>query len=156
MSAPLIDLVNRTVLCLAIAAAVTSVTATIDAPPPAERPALATFEFGLLDQAGTFVQSDVVPLAIGQEFGWRLHVADGDAHTWREVLIAPAAPREWIGDDLLVAGDGTTGITERTELARGGLLSHGWTITEGDPAGPYLMQVFLDGELVETVTFVLR
>lgn len=156
MSAPLIDLVNRTVLCLAIAGAVTSVVATIDTPPQPERPALATIEFGLLDDQGAFVQSDVVPLAIGQEFGWRLHVADNEAHTWREVLMAPAAPREWIGDDLLVAGDGTTGVTERTEVARGGVLTHGWTITEGDPAGPYQMLVFLDGELVETMTFVLR
>ncbi|MCC7070269.1 MAG: hypothetical protein IT383_03035 [Deltaproteobacteria bacterium] len=156
MSAPLVDLVNRTVLCLAIAGAVTSVTSTIGTPATPAPPALATIEFGILDTDGSFVQSDVVPLLIGQEFGWRLHVADNDTHTWREVLIAPAAPREWIGDDLVVEGEGTMGITERTESARGGVLTHGWTITEGDPAGPYQMQLFLDGELVETTTFVLR
>lgn len=156
MSAPLLDLVNRTVLCFGIAAAVYSVTVTTADPAPAAVAAAATIEFGIIDADGAFAQSDVVPLAIGQEFGWILRVADDDEHSWREVMIAPAAPREWIGDDLTVSGGGMVGITERTETASGGVLRHGWSITEGDPAGPYLMQVFLDGELLESVTFVLR
>lgn len=155
MSAPILDLVNRTVLCLGIAAAVYSVTVTTAEPAhPVE--AAATIEFGIIDADGAFAQSDVVPLAIGQEFGWRLNVADEGEHSWREVMIAPAAPREWIGDDLVVGGGGTVGITERTETASGGVIRHGWSITEGDPAGPYLVQVYLDGELLETMTFVLR
>lgn len=156
MSAPLLDLVNRTVLCFGIAAAVYSVSVTNADPPPPADPAYATIEFGILDGSGSFVASDVVPLALGQEFGWRMHVDDDEAHAWREVMIAPAAPREWIGDDLLVAADGTVGVTERVETARGGILSHGWSITEGDPAGPYQLHVFLDGELVQSTTFVLR
>lgn len=155
MSAALVDLVNRTALCIGIAAAVYSVTVRTEAPPQ-NTPTPAVVELGILDEGGDFVETNVVPLAIGQEFGWRLHVDDGQEHTWREVLIAPAAPREWLGDDLFVAGNGTMGITERTEQARGGLLGHGWTITEGDPAGPYVMHLFLDGELVDTLRFVVR
>lgn len=155
MSAALVDLVNRTALCVGIAAAVYSVTVTTDAPAP-EPAARCVLELGILDEQGDFVVSDVVPLTIGQEFGWRLPVADRDEHTWREVMITPAAPREWIGDDLYVAEHGTMGITERTEAARGGMLSHGWAITEGDPAGPYVIHLFLDGELVASKRFVVR
>ena len=155
MSAPLVDLVNRTALCVGIAAAVYSVTVTTDAP-AVEVTAPCPVEFGVVDARGAFVETDVVPLALGQEFGWQLRVDDAAEHTWREVMVAPAAPREWIGDDLLVAGDGTMGITERTEAARGGMLSHSWSITEGDPGGPYVLELFLDGQLVESRRFVVR
>ena len=158
MSAPLVDLVNRTVLCFGIAAAVYTVSVSVpegdDASPP--HVAASVVELGIIDAQGNFIESDVVPLAIGQEFGWRLHIDDRAEHRWREVMTAPAAPREWIGDDLTVAACGTQGITERTETPRGGVLSHGWAITEGDPAGPYSIQLFLDDELVETLRFVVR
>ena len=156
MSAPLVDLVNRTVLCFGIAAAVYSVTVAGDDPPPAHVASSSVVELGIIDAQGNFIESDVVPLAIGQEFGWRLHVDDTAVHRWREVMITPAAPREWIGDDLTVTDDGTAGTTERTESARGGVISHGWSITEGDPAGPYVIHLFLDGEHIDSMRFVVR
>lgn len=155
MSAALVDLVNRTALCIGIAAAVYSVTVRTEAPPP-ELARTPVVEHGIVDDHGQFLATDVVPLEVGQEFGWRLHLDDGAEHTWREVMIAPAPPREWFGDDLIVGGDGTVGVTERTEVPRGGLLSHGWSITEGDPAGPYVIHLFVDGEHVESMRFVLR
>lgn len=111
--------------------------------------------FGVVNDMGEVTATDVVPLVPGQQFGWQLDVGDEGVHTWREVLITPAAPREWVGSDLTIVDDGKIGITERTDVAVGGSLFHAWTITEGDPAGHHIVEVWLDGRLVSRVPFMI-
>ena len=112
--------------------------------------------FGAYDDMGDLVPADVIPLVPGQEFGWHLAVDDTFAHTWREVLITPAAPREWVGADLTITDEGRVGVTERSEVAVNGILEHAWTITDGDPAGQHEIQLYLDGRLVRTFRFTVR
>lgn len=157
MSRVAADLVCRSLLCFGIAAAVGGLVrdpalSTSAAPQHAEPAAV----FGAYDDMGELVATQVVPLEPGQEFGWRVAVDDEGIHSWREVLITPAAPREWIGSDLTVSGCGRVGITERTEVAYDGILEHAWTVTEGDPAGPHEMHVYVDERLVQIFRFTMR
>jgi hypothetical protein len=156
MSRVVADLVCRSLLCFGMAAAVggllrdsslASTCATVEEPRAI---------FGAYDDMGDLVETEVVPLVPGQEFGWRLRVDDTGLHRWREVLVTPASPREWVGSDLTIEDGGRTGITERTEIAVDGLLEHGWTVTDGDPAGPHEIQLYLDDELVKVFKFVVR
>ncbi len=152
------DLLCRSLLCFGIAAGVAGFLRA----PPREHPVQACNDdsygavFGAYDDDGDLVATNVIPLVTGQEFGWSLAVDDTFEHTWREVLITPAPPREWIGADLVVTDDGKVGVTERTEVAVDGMLEHAWTITDGDPAGAHEMQIYLDGRLVKTFHFLIR
>lgn len=156
MSRVAADLVCRSLLCFGIAAAVGGLVRdpalSLGAPVPAQPLAV----FGAYDEMGDLLATDVVPLRPGQEFGWRIAVDDTGLHRWREVLITPAAPREWVGADLTVSGCGRVGITERTDTAWDGVIEHAWTVTEGDPAGPHEMHVYLDDRLVKVFRFTMR
>ena len=154
MSRVAADLVTRSILCFGIAAFVANAVRTTPAYAPAE-PEQERVTFGVVDDLGELVATDVIPLVAGQQFGWQLDVGDQGLHTWREVLITPAAPREWVGTDLTIVDEGKVGITERTDVAAGGTLFHAWTITDGDPAGPHLVEVWLDGHLVKRVQFTI-
>ncbi len=154
MSRVAADLVTRSLLCFGIAAFVANAVRTTPAYDPVE-PERQIVTFGVVDDMGELTPSDVVPLVPGQQFGWHIDVGDQGLHTWREVLITPAAPREWVGSDLTIVEDGKVGITERTDVAAGGSLSHAWTITDGDPAGPHVVEVWLDGRLVKRVPFTI-
>jgi hypothetical protein len=150
------DLICRSLLCFGIAAVVAGF---VRDPAPnvsPQAPEQTAAVFGAFDDEGDLVPSDVVPLVSGQQFGWRLSVDDNFPHTWREVLITPAAPREWVGADLQITDDGKVGVTERIEVPQNGLLEHAWTITDGDPAGQHELQLYLDGKLVKTFRFVVR
>lgn len=165
MSRVVADLVSRSLLCFGIAAAVGGLLRDFaplqDAFSPTPRaPAAAsapteTVTFGVVDDFGDITPTEYVPLVPGQQFGWQLDVGDQGLHTWREVLITPAAPREWVGNDLILVDDGKVGITERTEVAIGGSYWHAWTITDGDPAGQHVIELWLDGRLVKRVPFVI-
>jgi hypothetical protein len=156
MSRVAADLISRSLLCFGIAAAVAGFV---------RDPALSFREaelarppavFGVYDDFGDLIVTDVVPLRPGQEFGWRVAVDDDGLHRWREVLITPAAPREWLGADLTVSGCGRVGVTERSEVASHGFLEHAWTVTEGDPAGPHELHVYVDDRLVRIFRFTVR
>ena len=147
------DLVCRSLLCFGIAAAVGGFLH--DSTPAAPTCAQEAYGvFGAYDDGGDLVPGDLVPLRPGVEFGWRVQVTPG-MHTWREVLVTPAAPREWVGADLTITDDGRVGVTERTESSEG-MLEHAWTITDGDPAGAHEIRVYVDDALVKTFHFVVR
>ncbi|HEY4223198.1 MAG TPA: hypothetical protein VGO62_17695 [Myxococcota bacterium] len=151
------DLVCRSLLCFGIAGAVAGfMHAPLAASAPPVVPEQPSAVFGAFDECGDLVQTDLIPLVPGQEFGWRMPVADTFPHSWREVLITPNAPREWIGADLAITDDGKVGVTERTEAPIDGVLEHSWTVTDGDPAGQHEMQLYVDGTLVKTFHFVVR
>jgi hypothetical protein len=163
MSRVAADLVTRSLLCFGIAAFVASAIRTTPAYAPVECVHHAAYaahqagavNFGVVDDMGELTATDVIPLVAGQQFGWTLDVGDEGLHTWREVLITPAAPREWVGADLTIVDEGKVGITERTDVAVGGVLSHAWTITDGDPAGAHIVEVWVDGRLVKRVPFII-
>src|SRR5690349_2594688 len=113
MSRVAVDLVSRSILCFGIAAATGALVrdpALSTAPPSTTCAAAVPGSFGVYDDMGDLVPTNVVPLVTGEQFGWRLQLDDEGLHTWREVLVTPAAPREWIGADLTVVDAGRVGI----------------------------------------------
>lgn len=164
MSRVAVDLVSRSLLCFGIAAAVGGILHSDGfasaVSPCGEISYLGAHGheavvFGLVNDMGDVSPADLIPLVPGQQFGWDMELNDNGLHTWREVLITPRAPRDWIGADLTIVHGGRIGITERTEVAVGGTLQHAWTITDGDPAGHHVLELWLDGRLVKRVPFVI-
>jgi hypothetical protein len=108
--------------------------------------------FGQVDDpAPTFTPSATVPLRDGQVFGWRMKV---DTRQPRvrvlEELTLPQEPRTW-GDPepglkRKTSPDGRTATTEVWLEPRDGYISHTWVVTQGDPPGPWVIRVQVDGQ----------
>jgi hypothetical protein len=147
------DIFCRAALCLGISFAYA---AAVQRTEPDPQPALVeSADFGLYTPCGHFVRTDHVPLVPGQSFAWRVQLSDPNAVvTWTEEIILPAAPELWRSSDPFELRDGgRIAVTERAEIAVDGVLEHGWTITEGDPAGEYEVRIRVNGEPVESFTF---
>jgi len=108
--------------------------------------------FGLPgDEAGPFKPSTRLPLKDGQTFGWTMTVQTTRKRVLvREEITLPQEPRTW-GDpepDIKrkTTPDGKTAITEIWLEPRDGLIAHTWTVTQGDPKGPWVIKVWVDGQ----------
>jgi hypothetical protein len=104
------------------------------------------------DGSPTFFETNHIPLVAGTSFGWRLKLAMPDgAMMLREEFILPAPPAYWgVSSDTFLSDDRMVAITERIVTPDNGWLDGRWTVTPGDPSGPYVLRVFLDGTLVKT------
>jgi hypothetical protein len=73
----------------------------------------------------------------------------------REEFVLPSAPAYWgLSTDSWLSADRRVAFTERVVTPDQGWLDGRWTVTPGDPTGPYEMRGFLDGDLVRTFQFV--
>ncbi len=119
---------------------------------PSDR--VAVTEFGVVDDCDGFSATRVVPLEVGQTFGWRLQVPDGQPVAWREELILPEAPAQWSGAHFVdIREDGRVAVTAGIDVPYEGVMGHGWSITEGDPAGRYELRLWIDGVLHDSFAF---
>ena len=117
-------------------------------------------QFGLfdLDAEGRvlFTPSATVPLTVGQDFGWVILLRAKDPVVrWREEFQAPAKPMTW-GPMLpgrTISRDGTMSLMDEFSDARGGIITHAWQITAGDPSGHYVMRVLVGGTSLEIFEF---
>ncbi len=95
---------------------------------------------------GQFVPSATLPLKDGQEFGWRMRLQTKLTKVRvREELTLPTEPRTW-GDPepglkRKTSADGRTAITELLLVPVDGVIQFTWTVTQGDPAGIWLLKV---------------
>ena len=93
-----------------------------------------------------FVPSATLPLRDGQEFGWRMQLQTKLSQVRvREELTLPAEPRTW-GDPepglkRKTSADGRTATTELLLVPVNGVIQFTWTVTQGDPAGTWLLKV---------------
>ena len=93
-----------------------------------------------------FVPSTTLPLKDGQEFGWRMRLQTKLTQVRvREELTLPAEPRTW-GDPepglkRKTSADGRTASTEMLLVPVDGVIQFTWTVTQGDPAGTWLLKV---------------
>ena len=119
--------------------------------------------FGVLeigeDGAERFVPTAEVPAVDGTTFGWGLQVrTNRDALRWQEHLRLPKAPADW-GDavddpDVMISPDGTDVVAQGEDPVEGGELQRFyWTLAPGDPAGPYVLDVSVEGRPVATFRF---
>jgi hypothetical protein len=117
-------------------------------------------QFGLfeMDAEGRilFTPSPTVPLTVGQNFGWVMLLrAKEPVVRWREEFQAPSKPMTW-GPMLpgrTISRDGTTSLMDEYADARGGIITHAWQITEGDPTGHYMMRVLVGGTSLQIFEF---
>jgi hypothetical protein len=117
-------------------------------------------EFGLFDFSDpdnpTYEPADTVPLVPGQAFGWVIQLdTDKETVKWREEFTVPAKPATWgdLDETNTMSADGRTLTTVKTDTLNDGAIFNAWEIAPGDPAGKYVMRVFVEGELVSTFEF---
>jgi hypothetical protein len=145
----------------------------IDALPVEDEYVVQSGEFGLLDKAtGKFTRTTVVPLKIGQIYGWRLYIKpDGRAVHWTEEFALPGVPKGWyvkggqpitVGQpdedskQQLVLQKGKVCVTEKDATVTNGMIANYWAVAKGDPIGQYQMRVSLEGQLAKTFLFQVK
>ncbi len=117
--------------------------------------------FGILvagsDGQEAFVETAQVPNVVGQTYGWiaTLEPLD-DPITWTEELRLPKAPLVWDvveGPAVAVSDDRTAARTSGVVLPTEREFSSFWSITPGDPNGPYTIIVKVSDGVVAEFTF---
>jgi hypothetical protein len=89
--------------------------------------------------------------------GWRIQLKAHRRVTWREEFILPGRPKTWgTAPRTTLAKGETVAVTEKTVLPRQGWIRNAWVITEGDPLGPYILKVWIQGTPVKTFHFALE
>ena len=117
-------------------------------------PRVAATAFGIYDECEGFTTTTFVPLETGQTFSWRIAVPDGQPVAWREELILPEAPLQWSGAHFVdIRDDGRVAVTAGVDVPYEGVVEHAWAITPGDPAGPYELRLWIDGDLHQVFHF---
>ena len=117
--------------------------------------------FGILvagnDGQAEFVETAQVPNVAGQTYGWIATIEPlRDPFTWTEELRLPKPPLEWDvveGPAVAVSDDRTAARTSGVVLPTETEFSSFWSITPGDPNGPYLLIVKVSDGVVAEFTF---
>ena len=131
-------------------------------PPMAPKIDRAVFLVSTKDRTGrsTTIESDVVPLLPGRSsYQWQLHLSDATPKsvTVKEILTLPAPPDCWpLSSELTVENYSGRAITEETLDAKDGWISQSWRVANGDPPGPYSIEVHLDGAFIYRFVFHVR
>jgi hypothetical protein len=106
---------------------------------------------------GTAVPTRIVPHRPESScFAWVLRVAPADRPVrLREILILPAPTPSWdVGDaPTRVSPDRRRAETELVQDVSDGLASNEWCIADGDPVGPYRIEVYEDERLLHRFDF---
>lgn len=105
-----------------------------------------------------FVPAKVVPLIPNQGYGWVMLLrTDKPKIKWREEFTLPEKPDTWGDPESLgtrsVSIDGRVSITEREVSSDRGIISNFWAVVPGDPAGRYIIRVFVDDALAGVFGF---
>ncbi len=107
--------------------------------------------------ASSFRQTDVIPLRVGQCYGWALRVdPQPRSVTIREVFELPG-PGNWNPGEQTsaVARNRRTAVTQFDAPLAEGVITHGWCVAEGDPAGPHRIRVYHGETLLREFRFTL-
>lgn len=119
-------------------------------------------EFGLFNKDAsdrfTFVPAERVPLVPGQAYGWRIFIKTNKVRVkWREEFELPQAPGTWGEGEAkgryTISGDRRLSVTERETDSGRGVIVNMWSVAPSDPAGRYVMRIFVEGRLVATFDF---
>lgn len=122
-------------------------------------------QFGLIklhpSKPDRFTPKRWVPLRVNQAYGWRIRLNSNQPTVkWREEFTLPAKPKTWGAAEEAgtreLSNDGRVSVTEREVTPEKGMISNTWYVAPGDPAGPYRIRVFVEGQLVKTFNFVVK
>jgi hypothetical protein len=100
-----------------------------------------------------FTATNEVTLLEGQLYGWRLYVRT--SHTEirvRSVLELPSIPLLWGFFDT-VESDPRIASNEELLPIIDGVVTNAWEVAVGDPAGEYVLRIFITGQPVRTFKF---
>jgi hypothetical protein len=91
--------------------------------------------------------SNTVPLVVNQTYGWilKLNQMTGKVRVLERMTL-PEAPKTW-GTGGQAYGTSTDRKTMSLDLTRtiyNGSISNSWNVASGDPAGHYLISVFVE------------
>ncbi len=92
-------------------------------------------------------------------YGWQVQVDKMTGPvSFREILNLPRKPAGWpqVNDDsrkITVSPDERSATTERTILLKDGWVGNMWCVGEGDPLGPYSVDVFINDKFIKTFHF---
>lgn len=116
-------------------------------------------EFGYVDpNTQQIVPTRRVDTARTPGFAWRVKLRGAQRTVrYREEFVLPAPAAVWqVGSHTTVAADRASAVTEAdVKLDRTMEVRNGWIHSPGDPKGPHVMRVWLDGVLVEEIHFTL-
>lgn len=135
--------------------------------PATERDSLSDIEivrsdFGLFSppQSGkpSFQASRKVPLQENQGYGWYVELKTTKPRIkWREELVVPTPLTTWNIEGSAaqhsISDDRRTLTTEREVILDRGLIYNMWAVAAGDPKGPHIVRVYVEGKLVRTFEF---
>lgn len=108
--------------------------------------------FGLFKLASNndvldFKASNTVPLVVNQNYGWilKLNQMTGKVRVLERMTL-PEAPKTWGtgGQPYGTSADRKTMSMDVTLTIHNGTISHSWDVVSGDPAGHYLISVFIE------------
>ena len=108
-----------------------------------------------------FIPSAELPLADGQEFGWRVTLKTTLKHVRvREELTLPAEPKTWgdpePGVKRKTSADGRTATTEWLLKPSSGVIQSTWTVTSGDPKGSWVLKLWIEDQPVQVLRLQAR
>ena len=114
--------------------------------------------YGLETKEPRFEPTRKVPLKPGQSFGWVIELQTHKPKIkWREEFALPAAPETWgpteTQDRRRISEDKKVSVIEREVEIERGLIYNFWTLAAGDPAGRYVIRVFIEGVRAATFEF---
>jgi hypothetical protein len=117
-------------------------------PPRARAPDLAhpsAAAYGVIDDTGTLHEATEIPLYPGSEFGWRLEIGCEHTVEVEEELELPTRG-DWGNDpDMTVSKNGRVARVHSEAVCVDGWIDKTWTVSAGDPPGPWKMTVTVDG-----------
>lgn len=119
-------------------------------------------DFGLFSRPDSgkpaFEASRRVPLQEGQGYGWFVELKTTKPKIkWREEMVVPSPPATWgIQNSTAqhtISDDRRTLTTEREVVPNRGIIHNVWAVAAGDPKGPHVVRVYVEGKLVRTFEF---
>ena len=103
-------------------------------------------------------ESDFVPL-IPENICYRWDIqldTEMESVQVKEVFILPSKPKTW-GDEegMNLQHDNKVSVKQKVIKLENGTISSGWCVAEGDPTGNHKIDVFVNGVLVKSFSFVV-
>ncbi len=103
------------------------------------------------------MDSEVVPLQVGQRYGWRMYLRTNRSQIRVKEEITMAGPTTWGGSsELKVSADGRSATKMREVDGTIGFIGGVWGVNGDDPAGVVEIKVTIEDKAEQRFKFVLK
>lgn len=115
-------------------------------------------EFGIINSQGEFLATNQVPMQKNQTYGWQVELKTLHPQIqWREELILPKPPKTWGQQpDKNIKAQQNTAVTIRKVTPQQGIIGNFWTVAPSDPAGDYMIHLYIEDKKVKTFLFTVK